>query len=66
MCTIPTDIDECSTNQGGCSGTCQNTVGSFQCSCSVGFELGPDQMDCVGKRDTNINFVDAKSLHQYP
>ncbi len=26
------DVDECATNNGGCAGTCSNTVGSFTCS----------------------------------
>lgn len=51
LCTIHTDINECAANnQGGCTGSCQNSPGSFQCSCSVGFELAADQMTCVGKK----------------
>ena len=52
MCTILTDINECLANQGGCSGSCVNTVGSFRCSCPVGFELAGDQMTCVGKGES--------------
>ena len=36
-------------NRGGCAGDCENTVGSFKCSCSEGFQLAGDQMNCVGK-----------------
>ena len=33
------DIDECSTNNGGCEHNCQNTIGSFKCSCRSGYVL---------------------------
>ena len=29
------DVDECKINNAGCSGNCENTVGSFFCSCEV-------------------------------
>ena len=29
------DINECAVNNGGCSGNCENTVGSMFCSCQV-------------------------------
>ena len=33
------DIDECATNNGGCSAdaTCTNNVGSFACTCLPGY-----------------------------
>ena len=33
-------MNECSTNNGGCStnGKCTNTIGSFSCSCNSGYE----------------------------
>ena len=33
------DIDECDTDNGGCSHFCNNTDGSYSCSCPVGYEL---------------------------
>ena len=47
MC-LPTDIDECSTNNGGCNHVCTNTVGSFNCSCNDGFSLNADRASCNG------------------
>uniref|UniRef100_A0A1X7UZT4 EGF-like domain-containing protein n=1 Tax=Amphimedon queenslandica TaxID=400682 RepID=A0A1X7UZT4_AMPQE len=35
-------IDECADKNGGCEQICNNTVGSFQCSCLVGFTLAND------------------------
>ena len=45
------DIDECERNNGGCEDGCTNTVGSFECDCnrSVGFEVGSNGLNCVGK-----------------
>ena len=33
------DINECNTNNGGCIQICTNTIGSFECSCPVGYSL---------------------------
>lgn len=31
------DINECNTTNGGCAHMCNNTIGSFFCSCSDGY-----------------------------
>ncbi|XP_066271293.1 uromodulin-like, partial [Branchiostoma lanceolatum] len=31
------DINECSSNNGGCSGTCTNVAGGYYCSCGPGY-----------------------------
>ena len=44
-----TDIDECiSTRTNDCSQFCNNTFGSFQCSCWSGYELDSDGRTCNG------------------
>ncbi|CAJ0944218.1 unnamed protein product [Ranitomeya imitator] len=40
-----TDIDECDLRR-PCSHTCHNTLGSFSCSCPVGYNLAPDTRNC--------------------
>jgi len=42
------DIDECATNNGGCSAnaSCSNVQGSFSCSCNAGYD--GDGVDCAG------------------
>lgn len=42
-----TDIDECQIYDGGCQGTCVNTVGSYHCLCSTGYELNYDNHTCL-------------------
>lgn len=41
-----TDIDECQTENGGCEGTCTNSIGSVACTCAVGEWLKVDRKTC--------------------
>ena len=38
-CTECIDIDECEIDNGGCEQNCENTIGSFHCSCGSGYIL---------------------------
>ncbi|XP_038149701.1 bone morphogenetic protein 1-like isoform X2 [Cyprinodon tularosa] len=40
------DIDECSTGNGGCQHECVNTFGSYRCQCPSGFMLHDNNHDC--------------------
>ena len=42
------DINECNTNNGGCSEICTNTPGSRVCSCRTGYRLAIDGTSCQG------------------
>ena len=44
------DVDECQVNNGGCAQTCNNTDGSFECSCGIGYTLAGDGLGCDGIR----------------
>ena len=44
-----TDINECSTNNGGCSQKCNNTLGSNVCACNSGYYLAADNRTCNGE-----------------
>ncbi len=47
---VSTDMDECGmSNVHNCSMGCQNTYGSFNCTCNSGFELDSDGRNCNGK-----------------
>jgi hypothetical protein len=43
------DVDECSLSNHTCSHKCNNTVGSFTCSCPDGYQLNNDGSNCTGK-----------------
>ena len=47
---IFTDINECAESNGGCSHNCNNTEGSFECSCRDGYILDSDRKNCLGIR----------------
>ena len=49
------DIDECIDENGGCSQTCTNTEGSFNCGCNIGYLQ--DGATCNGM-DTNMSIYD--------
>ena len=40
------DINECVTQNGGCEQNCQNTIGSYSCSCLIGYLV--DDSNCTG------------------
>ena len=46
--SVLTDIDECATGNGGCYHNCENSVGSYSCSCRTGYTLGSDSRSCNG------------------
>ena len=42
------DINECDKNNGGCEQICNNTDGSFECSCIFGY-IDSNRRNCSGK-----------------
>lgn len=44
-----TDIDECQ-KQSRCQHGCQNTPGSFRCTCPPGYKLASNRRTCQGRR----------------
>lgn len=44
-----TEMDECSLpDNGGCEQHCENTLGSYKCTCEPGYELTADKRSCEG------------------
>ena len=42
------DVNECEEENGGCEQICENTVGSYECSCNQGYLLAADDKTCTG------------------
>ena len=55
------DVDECATNTDSCDslGTCHNVVGSYYCTCPLGYTV--DGFNCIGDVHTCLylllNFI---------
>lgn len=43
------EFDECVLTDHGCEHDCTNTLGGYECSCKVGYELHSDGKHCEGK-----------------
>ena len=43
-----TDVDECVSDTSGCEQQCNNTIGSYYCTCSEGYSLENDNHSCAG------------------
>ena len=40
------DINECDTDNGGCDHNCTDSIGSYNCSCDIGYILATDNHGC--------------------
>jgi len=41
------EVDECETQNHGCEHECINTLGGYECSCRIGFELHSRRICCT-------------------
>ena len=48
-----TDINECASQNGGCEQNCQNTIGSYSCSCLTGYLIASNGYNCTGLYNTD-------------
>ena len=46
---IIADVDECSEGTDECTQNCDNTIGSYVCSCNDGFIIDVDRRTCDGE-----------------
>lgn len=56
------DIDECNGEKNVCNQTCNNSVGSYDCSCEPGYKLALDGFSCDGK--TNLSKMKKKCFEK--
>ena len=47
--SIHADIDECALGISGCNQICNNTIGSYTCSCYLGYQIALDNRTCLGE-----------------
>ncbi len=52
--SVTLDVDECLSHNGGCEQICTNTVGNFSCSCTIGYSLDSNLMNCSGKPVSSV------------
>ena len=59
-CTEPSHLCTCDATFPQCNAICTNTVGSYTCSCSVGYQIDQGGLDCIGKYSARQS--DSRSL----
>lgn len=52
--TFIEELDECELKDHGCEHNCINTLGGYQCSCHIGYELHSDKKTCESKQSSFI------------
>ncbi|XP_038063967.1 hemicentin-1-like isoform X2 [Patiria miniata] len=56
---VCTDVDECQKGRerghSFCQGTCENTAGSYRCSCPNGYVMSEDQFNCEDVNECEAN-----------
>lgn len=48
--TLMKEYDECKLTNHGCAQQCINTLGNYECSCKIGYELHSDGKNCEGSK----------------
>uniref|UniRef100_A0A914SFM9 EGF-like domain-containing protein n=1 Tax=Parascaris equorum TaxID=6256 RepID=A0A914SFM9_PAREQ len=61
---LVSDMNECGVDNGGCEQLCENTPGSFQCSCKPGYILTYDGKTCEGELTSYLFFLSLKLLSE--
>eukprot|EP00731_Ephydatia_muelleri_P037516 Em0494g1a len=49
------DTNECATNNGNCAQTCINSIGTYTCSCNIGYTLNADGRTCADINECSTN-----------
>ena len=59
-----TDINECNSSNGGCSHACNNTIGSYICSCRTGYQLDVGGTKCTRKSLASFMLISTQYIGQ--
>lgn len=59
--TFIKELDECELKDHGCEHNCINTLGGYQCSCHIGYELHSDKKTCESECD--LKFQNIRSIY---
>ena len=62
---ILAEVNECDINNGGCEYNCENTEGSYKCSCPTNFFLNNDGHNCTGEFNTYHNYMNLFPNFQF-
>lgn len=58
-------MNECDLTPAPCKFSCENTEGSFRCSCPKGYILAPDGITCRGKNGTEKQFYHSLVIRYF-
>ena len=62
FCTI--DINECAAGTDLCDQNCTNTVGSYRCSCGLGYRMNDNGYQCDGKHALHDMHIAKSTLYR--
>lgn len=57
--TFIKELDECELKDHGCEHNCINTLGGYQCSCHIGYELHSDKKTCESNNFCFVQKIDS-------
>ena len=57
------DINECSEGTDRCDQNCHNNVGSYTCTCNVGYRLNTNGYGCDGKGVCTLSIALINYIH---
>ena len=61
------DINECAEGTDRCAQNCHNNVGSYTCSCNIGFRLNTNGYGCDGNLKSNqLSHLFLQDLFFFP
>lgn len=63
--TFIKELDECELQDHGCEHECINTLGGYQCSCYIGYELHSDKKTCESECAMNLGSIKISAIKTY-